>query len=82
MTIAELRSSGLLTAVVRDQSGDPIAGRTVVWSTSDERVAGVEGSVEDRNIGVVYGLGLGTATIIDSATARADEFVSAIARAR
>ena len=57
-----------------------MAGRTVVWSTSDEHVAGVEGSAEDRNVGVVYGLGPSMAAIVASTTARADEFVSASAR--
>ncbi|MGG4552362.1 type I pullulanase [Paenibacillus humicus] len=46
-----------LTAIVRDQKGDPMAGAGLVWSTSDSRVA----TVSER--GLISAKAEGTATI-------------------
>ncbi|MEZ4457196.1 MAG: Ig-like domain-containing protein [Gemmatimonadales bacterium] len=48
--------SVLITAVVRDQYGAPMAGQAVTWSISDGTVASVDG-------GAVKALATGTATI-------------------
>ncbi|HET6765372.1 MAG TPA: Ig-like domain-containing protein, partial [Longimicrobiaceae bacterium] len=53
-----------LTAQVRSAVGDPIAGQTVTWGTSDAAVATVDGS------GVVTAVGPGTVTITGTAGAR------------
>jgi len=47
----------LLTATVKDQNGNTMAGQTVTWSTSSSGVATVSAG------GVVTGVGAGTATI-------------------
>jgi len=50
-----------LTASVRDQNGQAIAGATVTWASSDAAVAAVDAS------GVVTAVGNGTATVTASA---------------
>ena len=57
---AELTSIGAtvrLTAEVRDQTGQTMAGATIAWATSDSSVAAVDGS------GLVTAAGNGSATI-------------------
>jgi uncharacterized protein YjdB len=53
----EAGTSTTLTPVVRDESGQPLSGRTVTWASSDPATATVSGS------GEVSGLAVGTVTI-------------------
>lgn len=48
----------LLTATPRDGSGNPLTGRAITWSSSDDRIAFVTSS------GAVIGIAVGNATII------------------
>jgi alpha-tubulin suppressor-like RCC1 family protein len=50
-----------LMATPQDQAGNPLAGRSIVWSSSEETVAGVSGA------GVVTGIGAGSTTITATA---------------
>lgn len=51
-------STQTLTAVVKDQNGNPMSGESVTWSSSDTGVATV-----DASTGVVTGVAAGTCTI-------------------
>jgi uncharacterized protein YjdB len=53
----EVGASLALVATVRDQAGNPMAGKTVAWSTSDANVATVQSS------GTVTGVAAGNAII-------------------
>ena len=61
-----------LAAQVRSAVGDPIAGQTVTWGTSDASVATVDGS------GVVTAVGPGTVTITGTSGARSGTATLAI----
>jgi trimeric autotransporter adhesin len=56
-TNVEAGTTTTLEAIVKNESGQAISGRTVTWSSSDNSKATVNGS------GVVTGVGVGTVTI-------------------
>jgi alpha-tubulin suppressor-like RCC1 family protein len=49
-----------LTAVVRDQAGNPLQGKSVMWSTTEPAIASVSGT---GLLTVVTGVGVGSVTI-------------------
>src|SRR4029078_4045266 len=61
-------------ALATDAAGNPLTGRTVTWSSSDQSVATVS------NLGVVTGVTVGTVSIsalVDGMTSSATEIVTA-----
>ena len=57
ITFVSLTQASTLTAIVRDQSGSPIAGAPVTWASSDQAVATVSSA------GLVTAVANGTAVI-------------------
>ena len=76
ITFVSLTQASTLTAIVRDQSGSPIAGAPVTWASSDQAVATVSSA------GLVTAVANGTAVITatsGSASGTASVTVSQVA---